>query len=1172
MERHRELGRCRTTTLVAALFACWMSPSHSEDIDLYVTGNTSQNAPKVLMLLDNTSNWAQAGWRRNTQGQTTGAWEACNGDTVCQGYVNQIFGTSPSSTLKQGQVEAAAIKLVFNELVCAASSPLNINVGLEFLSPDKGANGNNQILSGYIRRAILPLTSANCAGIIADLDAIIADINSPAFKAASSASYGEALFEAFKYFGGYTDPTRATNNSPTALNDGQGTPISRSAFGPQRYTDHVLYADANAFVDGDKTAGIYRSPITDENNCGKNYIIFIGNNWPNKDNASLLTGLNNTSASPLCCADNSGNRLADVWTRFLAGTDVSSAASQQPVNTYAINVYAPGTTQNADWASQRKLLQSMAVQGGTGAAGYHEVGGNLKTLIDGLKEIFISISATNSVFASASLPVSVNTQGTYLNQVFVGMFRPESHGYQRWNGNLKQYKFAMDSAQNVYMADAKDSAAIDTGATGFVKQCAVSFWTEDTSNWPVSGTPYWQRVPTSQTPENACLTPPPDGTTLTFSTYSDWPDGNIVEKGGAGLWLRKRICGPSQSPTYCERIIKTCATTDCTDNTGVVNFVSGGSGVPTTSLSATLLNWVAGGNLGDGPPDTTTTIYQFYNGSTQAPPTDGLTGSLSYARPTVHGDVVHSRPLAINYGSGSTNDIVVYYGSGDGMLHAIDGNRASSPAGTTPGRELWAFVAPEFFPKFNRLRENSPLVAYPTVTGTPQPQPRDYFFDGSIGALQERDSAGAVSKVWLFPSMRRGGRMVYAFDATTRPLATDATVPTLKWKFGCPTATASGTDCKGGAFAEKIGQTWSTPRIVRINGQAATYVVFGGGYDTCEDVDDQINGTGRCGATTKGQGIFVLNADTGALATYIDLTAVDPGIIAGRVVADVTPVDVNLDGYVDYIYVGDTRGNLWRIDTSSSSGATGLAPTSWSAHRIAHVADWTATSTARKLMYSPDVVTLGTVNLVLIGSGDREHPLGNSSAAQVRNRFYGIFDSFASTATDVNGNDCDDPSDNTLSESCDLVDVTDTNQNFSSMPVNAKGWVMKLHTDSGNTTREQVITTPVTTGGITYFSTFQPTDPNASAQQCSNLGTARGYAVNFLNGGLRVGDTSRWDEFHGGGFAPSPVAGVVQLDDGKLVPFILGGKGGSALEAGKVPISIKPVRRQVYRYQKIDSK
>ena len=49
----------------------------------------------------------------------------------------------------------------------------------------------------------------------------------------------------------------------------------------------------------------------------------------------------------------------------------------------------------------------------------------------------------NSVFASASLPVSVNTQGTFLNQVYIGVFRPDADALPRWPGNLKQYKLGI---------------------------------------------------------------------------------------------------------------------------------------------------------------------------------------------------------------------------------------------------------------------------------------------------------------------------------------------------------------------------------------------------------------------------------------------------------------------------------------------------------------------------------------------------------------------------------------------------------------------------------------------------------------------------------------------------------------------------------------------------------
>ena len=45
---------------------------------------------------------------------------------------------------------------------------------------------------------------------------------------------------------------------------------------------------------------------------------------------------------------------------------------------------------------------------------------------DASERHFSKIQSVNSVFASVSFPVSVNTSGTYLNQVYVGMFRPDA--------------------------------------------------------------------------------------------------------------------------------------------------------------------------------------------------------------------------------------------------------------------------------------------------------------------------------------------------------------------------------------------------------------------------------------------------------------------------------------------------------------------------------------------------------------------------------------------------------------------------------------------------------------------------------------------------------------------------------------------------------------------------
>ena len=55
------------------------------------------------------------------------------------------------------------------------------------------------------------------------------------------------------------------------------------------------------------------------------------------------------------------------------------------------------------------------------------------------------VQAVNSVFASASLPLSADNSGAYTDQIYMGVFRPDGQGNARWLGNLKQYKFAVDA-------------------------------------------------------------------------------------------------------------------------------------------------------------------------------------------------------------------------------------------------------------------------------------------------------------------------------------------------------------------------------------------------------------------------------------------------------------------------------------------------------------------------------------------------------------------------------------------------------------------------------------------------------------------------------------------------------------------------------------------------------
>ena len=125
----------------------------------------------------------------------------------------------------------------------------------------------------------------------------------------------------------------------------------------------------------------------------------------------------------------SAENVADEWARFIK-------KSPHRASTYTIDVNPTSRGHTAGWTA---LIKSMASSSG-GKYFTCEFGRDGAEIRDALDVIFSEIQAVNSVFASVSLPVSVNTEDTYLNQVYVGVFRPDEKALPRWSGNLKQYR------------------------------------------------------------------------------------------------------------------------------------------------------------------------------------------------------------------------------------------------------------------------------------------------------------------------------------------------------------------------------------------------------------------------------------------------------------------------------------------------------------------------------------------------------------------------------------------------------------------------------------------------------------------------------------------------------------------------------------------------------------
>jgi type IV pilus assembly protein PilY1 len=561
----------------------------------------------------------------------------------------------------------------------------------------------------------------------------------------------------------------------------------------------------------------------------------------------------------------------------------------------------------------------------------------------------------------------------------------------------------------------------------------------------------------------------------------------------------------------------------------------------------------------------------------------------------VHGDVLHSRPAVINYNRGGTNgsntgdnDVFAYYGGNDGILHAVQGGFASNG-----GDEIWGFIAPESFGKLKRLRDNIPLVGAASGTASP----RDYFFDGPIGVYTvdaNRDGKLLAptdnDKVYLFVGMRRGGRYIYALDVS------DPANPKFMWKRGCPNLT-NNTGCDTGF--EELGQTWSEPKVGFLKAYSNPVLIFGAGYDpavedfqpclitasSATSVTAETGGSvtytsaGSCTYTgttsttvnrSMGRGVFIVDATNGSLLFRFGLDAgVNMKQVTGMQYA--MPADVvvlnrdgdntralpgneniqpRLKGHIDRIYAVDTGGNVWRLDVDSANTSN------WVVTQLASLSG-TSLSDKRKFLFSPDVVFgkdgTGNFDAVLLGSGDREHPFD----ATITDRFYMLKDrkteldatgqetivdaTFVDTTTNPNG--LFDATSNCLQDDTVCAAGSQARVDAKATLLGSRGWKLTLRPG------EKDVGTATTLAGTTFFNTNQPAGSAGATDCTSNLGVARQYAVGFqdatatisltgLSGELTTADRSA--VVLGGGFLPSPVPLIVNIDGKKYQSVISG--------------------------------
>jgi type IV pilus assembly protein PilY1 len=355
-----------------------------------------------------------------------------------------------------------------------------------------------------------------------------------------------------------------------------------------------------------------------------------------------------------------------------------------------------------------------------------------------------------------------------------------------------------------------------------------------------------------------------------------------------------------------------------------------------------------------------------------------------------------------------------------------------------------------------------------------------------------------------------------------------------------------------------MGQTWSQPRLTKVNDNGVTKVVaiIAGGYDKNEDLrygqtqtfptttDDNIAG---------GSSIVDPQLDDGSLLSGSGKTSPDGAtqhklrgnaiyaieVATLQKVSDVYsplfnqsgtvfwsyddndnpkmtysfPSNVTLisqaDNYAEKFYIGDTGGRMWRFDVSDPDKSN------WGGEIIFDANEGTGTDVGRKFFYPPAAAIIGGKTHLWFGSGDRAHPLNHA----VVDRLYYLAD---------NGQDDDTVGDYIDEER--LVDLTtDPLQSGDAATVALTlnklhnnsaiqevvddpgypfyGWMIKMnqdHSDSSVSTvvGEKMLATPVMFNSEAYYTTYTPkVDPTVD-DPCAvgNLGDSRLYHLSALTG------------------------------------------------------------------------
>ena len=674
---------------------------------------------------------------------------------------------------------------------------------------------------------------------------------------------------------------------------------------------------ADTMLPGNK---VFRSPIS--STCDKNYIVLLSDGIPKKDD------LNSTRQKVL-----PKFKVNSCSTDITSSTDDDNREPLEPVGNastvdncldelsewaFTEDVLDDDATNPASKGEQNIFthtigfqlddlgaIQLMTSTAKSGGGEFYEAKSEAQ-LIEIFNKILANALQTNTTFSSPAVSVNAFNRSTHLDDLYFTLFKPSDGNH--WSGNLKKYKLDFEKDPN----DAAKIVPFIADASTPTPAHAVD---ENEGFFRDSAISYWTPGPLADGKE---VTAGGAASVLTDSR-------NVVTFTGNYAGVASGVNEPDT---------KVLTKVD-PGNAGLTDALLGTTGFPEivagTPYRKTLINWAAGRDA----------LSQF-----------GTANTYDDVRPEM-GDPLHSEPALVQYGGTvSSPDLVIFAATNDGYLHAFDADT---------GMEEFAFIPQELLPNLVTAMENPGGKKL-------------YGLDGSVAAWIKEDSGvksviDGSDHVYLYVSMRRGGKNIYALDVTNR------STPELLWVI------------KGGTgdYAE-LGESWSTINVEKIKdgGTEKTVLVFGGGYDPAQD------GAVVRTADSQGRAVFIADATTGKrLWIGSDGGDTDVSEMDYSVPARVKPLDISGDGLMDRLYVADMGGQIFRFDIDNKNGLA--LSSSISGGRIADIAG-SLPEDARRFYYPPDVALVeapdGAYHALVGATGYRAHPLNET----IHDRIYMLKD------------------------------------------------------------------------------------------------------------------------------------------------------------------------------------